>query len=278
VTIANDTEAVEEAIEGAERCGILVDARDEMPKGDGVWPTHATEDVLGACIHQNGSQNTTDPTKTAKYHTSPSNHITPGRSMPTICYDFAVPDLNGPPWLVANPLDRKYEQGNKSHPGDENRHLLSILVMGSFTGPGYSGYSEGPTMRQIRNLESLLNWCQHTFHFGDNGIFGHFDFGKSFCPGIALTNWIEMHREEAQHLTDAKAWQRALLIWDPSCLPRYGADGDWGEESKYALSCFQRGKRIKPTAFQDVFTELMLLREARRLIGTEYEGDAPHDH
>lgn len=261
----DDEEDMEHCITEAERCGILVDKRDQMPKGEGEWPEHSIDDVLGCCIHQNGSMNTDNPKAIAEYHTSPDNHITPGKGMPSICYDFAIPDLPGPAWLVGNPLQRKYEQGSKKHPGDENRHLLSIVVMGSFSAPGYSGYLPAPSMRQVRNLEVLVHWCQHIFDFHDNGIFGHFDFGKSACPGSYLADWIETRRIDAQKLDDVEDWQKALLVWDPNCLPKWGPDGDWGSESMYALSRFQRSVGIKPTAFQDVFTELMLLRTVHKI-------------
>lgn len=263
-TADNDEEYLENLIIEAEHCGILVDRREEMPKGKGRWPTHPLEDVLGCCIHQNGSVNTIDPTKTARYHTSADNHITPGRAMPSICYDFAITDTQEPAWLVANPLDRKYEQGSSKHPGDENRHLLSILVMGSFSAPGYSGYSPGPSLQQLRHLEVLVHWCKDAFNFQDSGIFGHFDFGKAACPGSALVDWIETRRLDVQSLETAEDWQKALMDWNPNCLPKYGVDGDWGEESKFALSSFQRWAGIKPTAFQDVFTELMLLHTAAK--------------
>ena len=399
---ADDEEEMEQYIVQAESCGIFMDRRDLMPQGSGRWPTHPITDVLGCCIHQSGSSNMTDPIKTAKYHTSTSNHITPGRAMPSICYDFVIADADGPAWLVANPLDRKYEQGSSKHPGDENRHLLSILVMGSFSAPGYAGYRPGPTLRQLRCLEVLVHWCKDVFAFDDNALMAHSDFGKSTCltgdtkvpllngteatleslhrtgkphwfyscdekgqivaggpsfvqktgikretvrisldngkditctpdhlflttesgylpagdltpgmslmpfrrrvnsrgyeevftkkkgpitdvydvvncqpqhnfglsagvfvhncPGSALVEWIETRRVDAQQLETAEDWQAALLQWDPDCLPKYGVDGDWGDESKFALSKFQRWAGIKPTAFQDVFTELMLLR------------------
>ena len=32
-----------------------------------------------------------------------------------------------------------------------------------------------------------------------------------------------------------KQWQSLLLIYDPTCLPKYGADGDYGDETDSAM-------------------------------------------
>ncbi|MBE5807167.1 MAG: peptidoglycan-binding protein [Clostridiales bacterium] len=43
------------------------------------------------------------------------------------------------------------------------------------------------------------------------------------------------------------ALQAALLRWDPDCLPRWGADGEWGAETAAALSAFQQAHGLAPT-------------------------------
>jgi hypothetical protein len=55
-----------------------------------------------------------------------------------------------------------------------------------------------------------------------------------------------------------KEWQQALLKWNPNCLPKYGADGKWGNESKSALCLFQRSNRLDCTGYQDNFSHLKL--------------------
>lgn len=41
--------------------------------------------------------------------------------------------------------------------------------------------------------------------------------------------------EQAPQRT-VKQWQRLLLVYDPMCLPRYGADGDYGAETDAAMA------------------------------------------
>jgi hypothetical protein len=242
--------------------GIIVDKRGAMPKGHGSWPKVPIEFRLGACVHQNASPNSTNPVRTAEYHVGP-NHISP-RGLPGIVYHVAIPDLGSPAWLCSDLLDRTYGQAadDDTHPGDENTHLISILMMGGFSGPGYHGHTgAGPTKRQLEAFAIALDWLEDVFGFDQSGLFGHYHFGKVACPGYVLTNWIEGYRRQARrNMLSDHDWQLALLRWHPNCLPRYGADGVWGGESKSALAAFQRDQRLRVTAMQDPFTELMMMK------------------
>lgn len=251
------TPTVEKDILLAITAGELVDKRGEMPTV-GSWPVRKRESILGACVHQNAGG--TDPCITAQYHTSPDNHITPGRPLPSICYHLALLPNEDVPWLVADPLWRTYAQGSPA-PGDENTHLLAILVMGNFDGPGHRGKQAAPTPKQMHALDIAVGWAQRTFKFTDSGLFGHYHFGKAACPGYTVQEWIEQRRRYGAHLKTDLAWQQALLRWRPTCLPKYGADDDWGEESKRAVTSFQIAHRIQVTGLRDPFTELLLMKQ-----------------
>lgn len=254
---------IEQEIYKAVEDGILLDKRASMPMGitdSGNykrWPNRPLEKVLGCCIHQNAGGN--DPRETAKYHTSKQNHITPGRPLPSICYHMAIPDGYKVPLLVANLNWRLYAQASKTS-GDENTHLISILVMGDFEAPGYKGSTAGPSSMQLKNLEIAIEWLQRIFGFGDEGIFGHYHFGKAQCPGYVLERFIEGRRIKVFDLKTPRDWQLALLNWNKKCLPKYGADGMWGMESKQALIKFQQKMNIQVTGVRDVFTELLLIK------------------
>lgn len=250
-----DEQGIETAIADAVRCKILLDKRASMPKGPGKWKRRQPRDILGQCLHQNGSSNT-DPIETALYHCGP-NHIL-SHGMPGIAYDFAIPD-DGPAWLVADLLDVKYAQGNRSLPGAENLHLHAFLIMGRFAAPSYKGAS-GPSKGQMRALDKVINWHQDVFNIGPQGLFGHDDFGKSACPGAYLRHYINDKREGCPDLQSTRDWQQALLQDNPDCLPKYGADGDWGRESKQAIAAFQIKHHLPVTGMQDPFTELKLLQ------------------
>lgn len=258
-----DEEFIETIISEAERCKILIDMRDRMPKGHGKWERRSPSNILGCCLHQNGSMNFKDPVATAKYHCGP-NHIS-SKGLPGICYDIAIPDSEGPAWLVSDFLDIKMAQGNRQLPGSENLHLISVLVMGLFytMDPKKRAVQPGrfqPSTHQIRNLEKVINWLMDMFHFGYEGLFGHYHFGKDACPGYFLRGYIEDKREDCIDLITDLDWQQALVNWDPTCLPKYGADGVWGGESKKALVKFQQMNNLPVTAVRDPFTELMLIK------------------
>jgi hypothetical protein len=41
--------------------------------------------------------------------------------------------------------------------------------------------------------------------------------------------------EETEAKRTVKQWQNLLLLWDSKCLPKYGADGDYGKETDAAV-------------------------------------------
>lgn len=254
---------VETAIEDAVDRGKLLDWR-------GVLPTHKTRtfrqretpaDILGVCTHHGASTNQ-DPRKTARYHVGP-NHIS-DKGCPGIVYGAVISDEVAPEQVILchNLFDITWSQGKggdkPEYSGDENRHLLSVLVMGDFDEDDRPGKSGDPSTSQIGRWRWFTSWLEGLFGFGGMGHFGHYHFGKFHCPGRAMREQIRCRRAGCIGLTDDRAWQEALLRWDPTCMPKYGADGDWGGESKRALVAFERAHKHKVDGVQDPFTELLL--------------------
>ena len=66
--------------------------------------------------------------------------------------------------------------------------------------------------------------------------------------------------------TAVTAMQKALLAWDAKCLPKYGADGDFGSETEKAVKAFQRAAGLPETGVYD---------EATRKALTEKPQDEP---
>lgn len=263
-----DPPVVEEAIAHAIEEGWMRDIRGEIQtanerynRTDIVWPRRLLSEILGQCTHHNGSKNRNNPKATADYHTSKNNHIIE-RPMPSIVYPICIPD-SGEVLITGEILDRTYAQayGGLAN-GDENLHLVPILVMGGFKAPGFRGYAAAPTPVQLTGYVKACRWLAELAHFGPEGNFYHAHFGKPACPGYSLMHVVDGWREMAkQDLKTDLDWQQALLRWNSSCLPRYGADGDWGKESKRALVQFQKAKGLHVTAMQNPFSELILLRD-----------------
>jgi N-acetylmuramoyl-L-alanine amidase len=53
-------------------------------------------------------------------------------------------------------------------------------------------------------------------------------------------------------------FQQCLLRWDPECLPKYGADGDYGSESVSAVTKFQEAHGLTATGSIDGVTAALL--------------------
>lgn len=58
---------------------------------------------------------------------------------------------------------------------------------------------------------------------------------------------------------EVEAMQQLLLKWDPNCLPEYGADGDFGQETEDAVKAFQKAKGLPVTGIYDEATEKALM-------------------
>lgn len=55
-----------------------------------------------------------------------------------------------------------------------------------------------------------------------------------------------------------KKMQEALLIWKPDCLPEWGADGDYGEETEKAVKAYQEAAGLPVTGVYDEATRNVL--------------------
>jgi len=264
--VATTWDEVEEAIAEAVAAGKLADWRNKLP-------SHKTKrfrqrlfpgDILGDCTHHNGSANQ-DPRPTASYHVGP-NHISE-TGCPGICYTAGISQIYEPdkvllfrPFQDATWSQDKPTKGHEEWAGDENRHLCSTLVFGDFDEDWRKGKSGSPSASQLDRWLWWMEWKAELFGYGPRGRFGHYHFGKSACPGRVLRHQIESARAGVVSLTDLE-WQQALLRWDLYCLPKYGADGIWGYESKRALVAFERAHKHRVDGMQDPFTELLLARK-----------------
>ena len=60
------------------------------------------------------------------------------------------------------------------------------------------------------------------------------------------------------HGSAVTAMQKALLAWDEKCLPKYGADGDFGSETEKAVKAFQEADGLPVTGVYDEATRKAL--------------------
>lgn len=261
-------DAVETVIQQAILDGYLADYRKKLKRHPTKTFRRRTRpaDILGVCSHHGASANQ-DPQQMAQYHAGP-NHISP-TGCPGINYTAVISDTIEPEKVILchDPISITWSQGvgdDSDHPqwsGDENRHLISVCVLGDFSEFNRRGKSGDPTTSQILRWTWFTTWCEEIFGFNGLGYFGHYHFGKAHCPGQAIRRQIECQRAGHIGLIDDRQWQLSLLKWDKGILPKHGPDGDWGYESKRALLAFEAAHKHRIDGIQDPFTELLLLRK-----------------
>lgn len=81
---------------------------------------------------------------------------------------------------------------------------------------------------------------------------------------VALSNGSKAATDTVEGLSrgcegDAvRVMQTLLLAWKKDCLPKYGADGDFGSETEKALKAFQKEKGLTVSGIYDKATEKAL--------------------
>ena len=72
-------------------------------------------------------------------------------------------------------------------------------------------------------------------------------------------NGQRISTSQNRHDPAVRKIQQALLLWDPSCLPVYGIDGDYGSETAEAVRRFKvEVIRVQGTVYKDVGPQTVL--------------------
>lgn len=82
--------------------------------------------------------------------------------------------------------------------------------------------------------------------------------GAPIVPDAQPAEPVPGGLSRGDHGSAVTAMQRALLVWNPDCLPRYGADGDFGGETEAAVKDFQRVSGLPVTGVYDETTRKAL--------------------
>ncbi len=251
------------------------DVRSTLPRHPSkTWPKRDVSRVSAIVLHHTAGNGTTEGTN--RYHINP-NHISK-TGCPRICYTFSVERDGTVKWC--NDLDdATYSQGTAKIPGDENAAYLGIVCQGDFYSQGNRDGRE-PTLRQIGAVIALVLHLTGEVRCSDlpgalysvlgcssADVMGHYDLGKSACPGDTLRAVIEAAKTHQTRLTTIADWQQALVDleydlgeWGPD---KDGVDGEWGNASKTALVAFQRFVSIPVTGHRDAVTERALLNSLK---------------
>ena len=200
------------------------------------WDKRDPAKLKGMVIHQSLEERG-KASGNAKYHVGP-NHISED-GLPGLSYTFFI-EKDGLIVYANHIEDKTYSQGYGGRPGDENEEFVSVCVGGNFSAPGYEGTQE-PTGYQVRSVHQLWQDLALIFDWTNDGLYGHYHFGKPTCPGDKLAYLIDSVRPK--NFTSSIERQKALqkLGYYKGLL-----DGLWGLGSKAALVEFQRAAGLIP--------------------------------
>lgn len=159
------------------------------------------------------------------------------------------------------------------------------------------GNSEQPAPAALQMLQRVCDSL-------NGGVYPHSASRSTSCPGDHLRAWVKNYTtggaftahpsstfsEEENVLTkgskgDAVSYfQTALRGWDSGALPKFGADGDYGDEMTEWVGKYQRAADLTPTGNVDGVTGVLLGRHhpewkgVRGSGGTSTAAAKPHAH
>jgi len=176
----------------------------------------------------------------AQYHTGQNSHLAKGGTE-SIGYTFAI-RRNGQ-IVLGNNLDKApWSQGYAGRPGDENGEFISVMFEGMFRGNGVTDPSAGEP-NYLQMLSGLVLWhsCKNAWGWAEDALGGHFLFGKPSCPGDtleAVVKAVRVNRPAPSAYDFSTVTGRQKSLKD---LGFYSGamDGNWGPQSKGALTAFQ---------------------------------------
>ena len=161
---------------------VVVDARDSLPtcKNGKQYKKREIHRIKGICIHHFGGDQSIE--SVAKHYTSPNNRFS-HQAIESIPYTYCI-DKNG---LLhcCNDIEKVvWSQGTKLFDGDENADYLSIAIQGNFN-------KKTPNLDIMFSLLAFIKEAKYFFSFGNDGIKGHYNFGKEQCPGIHIESFLK---------------------------------------------------------------------------------------
>ncbi len=221
-----------------------LDARNMLEKNSNgrKWKRRDAKKLKGLVWHQELGWGSIEAV--AKYHTGNDSHLYRG-GVESIAYTWAI-RRDGQLLLCNNFSKAVWSQGYKGRTGDENAEFMSVMFEGLFKGLDVTDPSAGQP-NYLQMLSGLILWhvCRDNWKWNDNGLYGHYLFGKPSCPGDTLETIIGSIRFNAEKpsfdLDTVDGRQGALKE-----LGYYKGDIDglWGPGSKGALITFQEDHNL----------------------------------
>lgn len=232
------------------------DARDILPKNSLApdWKRRSVKDLQGMVWHQALSWASVE--NVARYHIGPDSHLREG-GVRSISYTFAI-RRTGQIVLCNSFKDATWSQGDKTKPGDENQKFMAVMFEGWFKYQGCtSSEAKDPNDNQI--LAGMILWqvCKDAWNWNEQGLFGHYLFGKESCPGQLLQTVIEGIRHGAKIWNFSQIKDRQQILKETGYY-KDGIDGVWGALSTQSLRDFQSAHGLNPDGIWGPKTEAVI--------------------
>jgi len=130
--------------------------------------------------------------------------------------------------------------------GDSGRkyagYVGHVEMVGEISGNTVTLYGHGSGTPSKKNMNT---YCKQRYNSKSSTALGHKGLIK-VVRFIADDASGTPENTELSSLVTVKDVQKALVVWDRDCLPRYGIDGEWGAETEDAVKAFQTAHGIEP--------------------------------
>lgn len=196
------------------------------------WSTRELSNIRKIIFHQELGNSTIEQVNS--YHIKP-NHIS-ANACPHFAYHYGI-RKNGDV-IQANELS-----SITWHCKGQNSSSIGIMLVGNFRGNGNEDSNYDPSVEQIKSAEELSNYLIDVFKLSKQDVFGHYQFGKPYCPGYKMQEWIEKFRNDITLIDNVSSIEKSVKEIQKRLISLgYAAgpvDGMMGVKTRYAIRRFQ---------------------------------------
>ena len=150
------------------------------------------------------------------------------------------------------------------HPGNDQFDTLGCLLVGQ-TQADLDKNEDGFIGRSRAAYEALYPKVRDALLAGEKVTIKYSNLGQVLTPSASS----KIKNEKKEHLLskgdnglNVKFLQELLLKWNAACLPKFGADSDFGGETEEAVKSFQSDNNLDPSGSIDFMTAIALSKHA----------------
>lgn len=145
------------------------------------------------------------------------------------------------------------------HPGNDQFDTYGCLLVGQ-TQEDLNKNKDGFIGRSRAAYEALYPKVRDALLAGEKVTIEYVNLGQVSPEPVSdkIVKNKEHLLSKGDNGLNVKFLQELLLKWDAACLPKFGADSDFGGETEEAVKSFQSDSKLKPTGSIDFMTAIAL--------------------